>query len=52
MFERVLQFGGAIVLSKPGLITDLIGFAALATVLLSQQAFKTEPFPAARRPLE
>ena len=27
LFERVLLFGGAIVLIKPGLITDLIGFA-------------------------
>jgi UPF0716 family protein affecting phage T7 exclusion len=37
------------VLIKPGLITDLIGFAALATVLISQQA---EPSAAARRPVE
>jgi UPF0716 family protein affecting phage T7 exclusion len=40
------------VLIEPGLITDLIGFAALATVLLSQQAFKTEPSAAAQRPVE
>jgi TRAP-type uncharacterized transport system fused permease subunit len=52
LFERALLFGGAIVLIKPGLITDLIGFAALATVLLSQQAFKTERSAAAQRPGE
>jgi TRAP transporter 4TM/12TM fusion protein len=52
LFERVLLFGGAIVLIKPGLVTDLIGGAALATVVLSQQAFKTGPSAAAQRPGE
>jgi TRAP transporter 4TM/12TM fusion protein len=50
LFERVLLFGGAIVLIKPGLITDLIGFACLATVLLSQQAFKVASVPATADP--
>jgi TRAP transporter 4TM/12TM fusion protein len=50
LFERVLLFGGAIVLIKPGLITDLIGFACLATVLLSQQAWKVASVPATADP--
>jgi TRAP transporter 4TM/12TM fusion protein len=52
LFERVLLFGGAIVLIKPGLITDLIGFAALATVVLSQQAVRSEPEPIIEGPGE
>jgi len=52
LWERVLLFGGALVLIKPGLMTDAIGLAALAAVLLSQQALKPEPSAAARRPVE
>jgi TRAP transporter 4TM/12TM fusion protein len=52
LFERVLLFGGAIVLIKPGLVTDLIGFAALATVVLSQQAVRSEPEPITEGPGE
>jgi TRAP-type uncharacterized transport system fused permease subunit len=52
LFERVLLFGGAIVLIKPGLVTDLIGFAAVATVMLSQQAVRSEPEPITEGPGE
>jgi len=52
LWERVLLFGGALVLIKPGVMTDAIGLAALAAVLLSQQALKPEPSAAARRPVE
>jgi TRAP-type uncharacterized transport system fused permease subunit len=50
LFERVLLFGGAIVLIKPGLITDLIGLACLAAVVLSQQAFRIGSLPATADP--
>ena len=40
----------AIVLIKPGLVTDLIGLACLATVLLSQQAFRIGSLPATADP--
>ena len=51
LWERFFLFGAALLLIKPGWITDLIGLGALAVVLLSQQAFKRaaeEPPP--RRP--
>ena len=40
LFERILLFGAALVLIKPGIWTDLIGFGALAVVLASQQLLK------------
>jgi TRAP-type uncharacterized transport system fused permease subunit len=40
LWERALLFGGAIVLIKPGVLTDVIGFAALALVLLGQQTVR------------
>ena len=52
LWERFFLFGAALLLIKPGLLTDLIGFAALATVLLSQQAFKIASLPAGDRPGE
>jgi TRAP-type uncharacterized transport system fused permease subunit len=40
LWERLLLFGGALVLIKPGVLTDVIGFAALALVLLAQQTVR------------
>ena len=40
LWERFFLFGAALLLIKPGWITDLIGIGALAVVLISQQAFK------------
>jgi TRAP transporter 4TM/12TM fusion protein len=37
IWERVLLVAAALLLIKPGLITDLIGFALLATVLVNQK---------------
>jgi TRAP transporter 4TM/12TM fusion protein len=37
IWERVLLVASAFLLIKPGLITDLIGFALLATVLVNQK---------------
>jgi len=45
LWERLLLFGAALVLIKPGLMTDLIGLGALAVVVLSQQTFKSAPAP-------
>jgi TRAP transporter 4TM/12TM fusion protein len=40
LWERLLLFGGALVLIKPGVLTDVIGLAALALVLLAQQTIR------------
>jgi TRAP transporter 4TM/12TM fusion protein len=45
LWERVFLFGSALLLIKPGWITDLVGLGALAAVLVSQQAFKTAAAP-------
>jgi TRAP transporter 4TM/12TM fusion protein len=45
LWERFFLFGAALALIKPGWTTDLIGFGALAAVVISQQAFKTAPAP-------
>jgi TRAP-type uncharacterized transport system fused permease subunit len=37
IWERVLLVTAALLLIKPGLITDLIGFALLASVLINQK---------------
>ena len=51
LWERVALFGGAIVLIKPGVLTDLIGLVMLGLVVFSQQA--TRPLAsAADRPGE
>jgi TRAP transporter 4TM/12TM fusion protein len=50
LFERILLFGAAIVLIKPGIWTDLIGFGALAVVLVSQQVLKAAPEEVAAAP--
>lgn len=47
LFERFILFGAAMVLIKPGLMTDLIGLGALAAVVISQQALKAAAAPAA-----
>jgi TRAP transporter 4TM/12TM fusion protein len=53
LWERVLLFGAAIVLIKPGIATDLLGLGALAAVMISQQALKAAPASiAADRPGE
>jgi TRAP-type uncharacterized transport system fused permease subunit len=49
LWERVFLFGAALLLIKPGWITDLIGLGALAAVLVGQQAFKTAAAPLADR---
>ncbi len=41
-WERVLLFAAALLLIKPGWITDLIGLVLLAVVLASQQIVKTK----------
>jgi TRAP transporter 4TM/12TM fusion protein len=40
LWERFVLFGAALFLIKPGIWTDLIGFGALAVVLISQQLLK------------
>jgi TRAP transporter 4TM/12TM fusion protein len=40
LWERLLLFGGAIVLIKPGLYTDLVGLVALTAVLVGQQVIR------------
>jgi TRAP transporter 4TM/12TM fusion protein len=47
LWERVILFGAALLLIKPGWMTDLLGLAGLAAVVLSQQALKSRPVPAA-----
>jgi TRAP transporter 4TM/12TM fusion protein len=44
-FERFFLFGAALLLIKPGLLTDLAGAVLLGAVLISQQAFKGAPAP-------
>ena len=39
LFERILLFASALVLIKPGLITDIMGLAGLGIVVLTQQLF-------------
>ena len=50
LLERILLFAAAIVLIKPGIWTDLVGFGALALVVISQQVFKGAPQEAAAAP--
>jgi TRAP-type uncharacterized transport system fused permease subunit len=53
VWERMVLFGAALLLIKPGWMTDLIGLAGLAAVVLSQQALKGRPLAtAADRPGE
>jgi TRAP transporter 4TM/12TM fusion protein len=52
LFERVLLFGAAIVLIKPGLLTDLVGFGLLGAVILSQQILRPAPEPVPDRAAE
>jgi TRAP transporter 4TM/12TM fusion protein len=52
LWERLLLFGAALALIKPGPITDLAGIAALAIVLISQRALKGAPAPATEPPGE
>jgi TRAP transporter 4TM/12TM fusion protein len=40
LWERLALFAGAIVLIKPGLLTDLIGFALLGAAVLSQRMLR------------
>jgi TRAP-type uncharacterized transport system fused permease subunit len=50
LWERFFLFGAALLLIKPGWITDLVGVALLGAVVISQQASKAapEPLPADR----
>jgi TRAP-type uncharacterized transport system fused permease subunit len=50
LWERLFLLGAALVLIKPGLMTDLVGAVLLGAVLISQQAFKSAPAPAAAEP--
>jgi TRAP transporter 4TM/12TM fusion protein len=50
LLERILLFAAAIVLIKPGIWTDLVGFGALAVVLASQQLLKAAPDEVAATP--
>jgi TRAP transporter 4TM/12TM fusion protein len=50
LWERVFLLGAALVLIKPGLMTDLVGAVLLGAVLISQQAFKRAPAPATAEP--
>jgi TRAP transporter 4TM/12TM fusion protein len=50
LWERVVLFGAALLLIKPGWMTDLTGLAGLAAVVLSQQALRGKPRPAAAEP--
>ena len=50
LWERFFLFGAALLLIKPGWMTDLIGLGALAAVLVSQQAFKAKPEEIAATP--
>jgi TRAP transporter 4TM/12TM fusion protein len=50
LWERVVLFGAALLLIKPGWMTDLTGIAGLAAVVLSQQAFRRAPAPATEPP--
>jgi TRAP-type uncharacterized transport system fused permease subunit len=52
LFERFLLFGAAIVLIKPGLLTDLVGFGLLGAVILSQQMLRPAPEPVPDRAAE
>ena len=45
MQRRRSAFGAALLLIKPGLMTDLVGAVLLGSVLISQQAFKGVPSP-------
>jgi TRAP transporter 4TM/12TM fusion protein len=50
MWERLCLFGAALVLIKPGLMTDLVGAVLLGAVLIAQQAFRSAPAPATAEP--
>jgi TRAP-type uncharacterized transport system fused permease subunit len=50
LWERVVLFGAALLLIKPGWMTDLTGLAGLAAVVLSQQAFGDRSSPLAPEP--
>ncbi|MGH6919644.1 MAG: DUF3394 domain-containing protein, partial [Geminicoccaceae bacterium] len=50
LWERFFLFGAALLLIKPGWITDLIGIGALVVVVISQRAFKSAPEEAAATP--
>jgi TRAP transporter 4TM/12TM fusion protein len=50
LWERVVLFGAALLLIKPGWMTDLTGLAALAAVVLSQQALRGKSRPATAEP--
>jgi TRAP-type uncharacterized transport system fused permease subunit len=50
LWERLFLFGAALLLIKPGLMTDLGGAVLLGAVLISQQAFRSAPAPATEPP--
>ncbi|MBS1217604.1 MAG: transporter fused permease subunit [Proteobacteria bacterium] len=51
-WERVLLVIAAVLLIKPGLVTDLIGAAALAVVVFNQLVIRrAEPAPVLKRPV-
>ena len=52
MWERVALVAAAVLLIKPGLITDLIGAGLLMTVVLVQLATRRSELEAAQRPLK
>lgn len=52
IWERVFLLGAAVMLIKPGLITDLIGAGLVLTVLISQLVIRRfEPHPVLERPV-
>jgi TRAP-type uncharacterized transport system fused permease subunit len=52
IWERVFLLGAAVMLIKPGLITDLIGAGLVAAVVFSQLVLrKAEPPPVLERPV-
>ncbi len=50
LWERFFLFGAALLLIKPGWITDLVGVGALALVVLSQYALKSPATEATAAP--
>jgi TRAP transporter 4TM/12TM fusion protein len=50
LWERLFLFGAALLLIKPGLMTDLGGAVLLGAVLINQQAFRSAPAPATAEP--
>jgi TRAP-type uncharacterized transport system fused permease subunit len=52
IWERAFLLGAAVMLIKPGLITDLIGAGLVLTVLISQLVIRRlEPHPVLERPV-